>query len=504
MLTFLTSALDLYQNGMWDKGDETNGYLLKLGDFDYWKFIVVIAAIFLSLLVANLLIEVIKPLKKALIPSPVLGGFILLAFLAIYQAIVGEPFFNRMILEIITYHMLGIGFIASALKKKSAADKEAAKKARKATMDSSFITVSGYLIQAVTGLIISVGLYFLFNAFDWGYVYPASGVLVPMGFGQGPGQALNWGTIYSQDAESTLGLFVGGKEFGKSIAALGFLASAVSGIFFLNVEKKKGNIKMTSRTENVQEINTLETYEGKNEIESSGNIDKLSVQLGLVLIVYLVTYLLILLVTTLVKVKLVYNTLWGFNFLVGTGVAALVVMLLNKFESKGIIKRSYINNYQMDRISGFSFDVMVIAALGSIDISAFGNATFAVPLAVMFVVCTVATYVLVKAQCYHLFKKDGYAEEEFLAMFGMLTGTASTGVILLRQIDPNFKTPACRNLIFQALWAVIFGAPVLLLMDIVNNSFLMVCLSIVIFAVYLVVMCLCVYRDKVFKKKAAK
>ena len=32
---------------------------------------------------------------------------------------------------------------------------------------------------------------------------------------------------------------------------------------------------------------------------------------------------------------------------------------------------------------------------------------------------------------------------------GMLTGTASTGVILLREIDGNFKTPAADNLVYQ-------------------------------------------------------
>ncbi len=31
-------------------------------------------------------------------------------------------------------------------------------------------------------------------------------------------------------------------------------------------------------------------------------------------------------------------------------------------------------------------------------------------------------------------------------MFGMLTGTASRGMILLREIDPNYETPAANNL----------------------------------------------------------
>ena len=55
-------------------------------------------------------------------------------------------------------------------------------------------------------------------------------------------------------------------------------------------------------------------------------------------------------------------------------------------------------------------------------------------------------------------------------MYGMLTGTASTGVILLREIDPLFETPASHNLIYQNLWSIILGAPMLLLLGVVAQS----------------------------------
>jgi ESS family glutamate:Na+ symporter len=57
----------------------------------------------------------------------------------------------------------------------------------------------------------------------------------------------------------------------------------------------------------------------------------------------------------------------------------------------------------------------------------------------------------------------GYAEEQFLAMYGMLTGTASTGMILLREIDPDFKTPVADNLVYQNFPAIVFGFPLMLL-----------------------------------------
>ena len=48
-------------------------------------------------------------------------------------------------------------------------------------------------------------------------------------------------------------------------------------------------------------------------------------------------------------------------------------------------------------------------------------------------------------------------------MYGMLTGTASTSVILLREIDPEFKTPAADNLVYQNFPAIAFGFPMMIL-----------------------------------------
>lgn len=475
----------------------------------YWMFILVIASILVALLIANVLIQTIKPLKKALIPAPVLGGFLLLIFLTIYKKITGTELYNTEVLEMITYHLLGIGFIATALKKKEKGDDEFKKKNSTGIFDSSLVTVSGYLIQALVGLAVSVGLFFILKEQVW----PASGVLVPMGFGQGPGQALNWGKTYEEYtiATSGFGSFVDGKSFGLAVAAMGFIAASVGGIIYLNVERKKGNIKFTSRSEEVMEKNTLETYEASNEIPTSGTIDKFTVQLALVILVYLISFGLIMLCSRLCDnsgVKFLINTvkplLWGFNFIIGTGIAALVKMLMEKFEGAGAIKKRYINNYQLDRIGGFSFDIMVVAAISSINLDAFAKPEFIVPLLAMGVLATIVSYNYIKHICKHLFEKHGYYEESFLCLFGMLTGTASTGVILLREIDPEFKTPACNNMVFQTLYSIVLGAPVLLLMGTVGSGWNGLITSVIIFAVYFVFINILIYRDKIFKKKKTK
>jgi len=475
---------------------------LAFDDLSFWGFILVFAAIFGVLILANALIRMIKPLRKSLIPSPVLGGFILLAILAIYKAVAGKPLFNTFILETITYHCLGLGFIAVALKTKEKSDKSKAeaKLANKAIFNSSLVTVSTYLLQGVIGLIISLILFFIIQS------WPASGVLVPMGYGQGPGQALNWGINYQNNSVgSEFGAFEGGSSFGLTIAAMGFVSASIGGVIYLNHERRKGNIKFVEKDTDTENV-TVETFTGNNEIPASKTIDKLSVQFGLVFIAYAISFALIYGISKACDasgVKFLVNTVkplfWGFNFIIGTGIAVLLKAVLKKLMDKGWCKKQYVNNYLLDRISGLTFDIMVVAAVGSIDLSAFGNTAFIVPLVLMCVAAAVATYFYVKHVCRKLYEKDGYFEESFLCMFGMLTGTASTGIILLREIDPDFKTPACNNMVFQTLYSLVLGAPIMLLMSFVAANMTKLIIGIVIYFVLFVVMYLLIRREDIIK-----
>jgi ESS family glutamate:Na+ symporter len=56
-----------------------------------------------------------------------------------------------------------------------------------------------------------------------------------------------------------------------------------------------------------------------------------------------------------------------------------------------------------------------------------------------------------------------YKDEQLVAMYGMLTGTASTGIVLLRELDPEFETPVSDNLVYQNFPAIIFGLPLMLI-----------------------------------------
>ena len=93
-------------------------------DFSSWGFFNLIAVLLGSLLLGNMLKRSIPMLRDSLIPTSVLGGGILLLASVIYKSVTGAEMFDTAFfggkgsawLELLTYHMLALGFTASALK----------------------------------------------------------------------------------------------------------------------------------------------------------------------------------------------------------------------------------------------------------------------------------------------------------------------------------------------------------------------------------------------------
>ena len=198
---------------------------MNFWDTSVWNFIIQMAIIFILILIANTIRRKVKAIRNSLLPSSVIAGILIfgLKFVPFFSKWVDESF-----MEVLTYHALGLGFIALSLK--------TAVKAKRyndgVILNSGIITVNGYLIQAIGGLVVTI----LLTLTILPEFFPAAGLLLPMGFGQGTGQALNFGNIYEG-----LG-FTNGTAFGLSVAAIGFLVACLVGVVYLNVLKKKGKL----------------------------------------------------------------------------------------------------------------------------------------------------------------------------------------------------------------------------------------------------------------------
>ena len=456
-------------------------------DYSVWGFFNIFAILLVSLLIANALKKAIPALEASLIPTSVLAGILLLVFSMIYDQFVDVKFFDSKLfgengyayMEMITYHTLALGFVAGSLKTTGG---KLSKKRATEIFNTGVTTVSTYLVQAVVGMGITMIVALILPGF-----FQAAGLLLPFGFGQGTGQAMNYGNIY----ETQFG-FAGGKSFGLTVAALGFLSASIGGVIHLNILKKRGYIKTKKNEEGAITESEIQSLD---EIPMQESIDKFTIQVALITLSYLLAYVLMwLLGNVLPGMKAV---IYGFNFLLGVLAATLVKSVLNLLKKKGIAKREYTNNFLLTRASNFFYDIMVVAGIAAIRLDLIDD--YWGILLILGVVGLVITYAYNRVVVNVLFKE--YREEQFLAMYGMLTGTASTGIILLREIDGDFKTPVSDNLVYQNFPAIAFGFPIMLLATLAPVKPV---LTLILLTLFLLALNVILFRVQIFKKKKAK
>ena len=453
-------------------------------DYNVWGGFNLVAVLLISLLFASILKRIFPVLKASLVPTSVLGGGILIAVAGFYKLITGSimfdtPFFGgngTAVLEIITYHALALGFIASTLKPSGS---KLTKQRSVEIFNTGVTTVATYLLQGVFGMAISMTAALIVRDF-----FPAAGLLLPFGYGQGTGQALNYGGIYEYDFG-----FVGGKSFGLTIAALGFLSASFGGVVHLILLKRRG--KVTPPSERGDDLYGQQ-IQSPDESPMQESVDKLTVQVALVALAYLLTYLLMMLLGSLLPGM--KSVIYGFNFLLGVLSATVVKGFLNFLRRKKLIRRDHTNSFLLTRTSNFCFDIMVVAGIAAIRLGVLED--YWGIILIMGAVGLVITYVYNYYVARKLFPE--YKEEQFLMMYGMLTGTASTGTILLREIDGDFKTPAADNMVYQNFPAIVFGFPIMLLATLAPVKPVLV---LILLALFFVVMNVILFRSFIFKKK---
>jgi ESS family glutamate:Na+ symporter len=380
----------------------------------------------------------------------------------------------------ITYHAIALGFIALGLK----APITQGDKKRKGLF-SGMLIVSTYLLQGMIGL--SLTLVLSLTVMPW--LLGASGMLLPLGFGQGPGQALNIGIVYEQ----TYG-FVGGASFGLVVASFGFIWASVMGVWHLNRLKKRNLITLS--TVALKPTVSAQELSAPDEIPLAESIDKFTVQVILVLFVYGLTYVLLRTTTQGLYngalgdfgIQTIAPLLWGFNFIIAMLLALALRRVFALLRHKQWMNRQYTNDFMLNRIAGFLFDLMIVASITAIRIEDLQRLW--VPLIILVLAVGVATYYFVLWLTQRLY--PNYAHAANMGMFGMLTGTASTGIILLREVDPNFETPAAMDLVVGSSTAILFGFPILLLVGIApqstQSSFIVLGLVIALFILFTVLL----------------
>lgn len=373
-------------------------------------------------------------LQKYLFPSCLVGGVL---GLVIIQTRIFD--FDITTIEAFAYHFFNISFISVGLTRD----------------DDTQNTARGKLLRGSTWMALMQGLTFPMQAILGGLLvvvfgllgmklFPTFGFLVPLGFNEGPGQALSIGKAWEGIG------FAHAATIGLSFAAIGYFFAFFVGVPLMNRGIRRGESAFGQKELPKSFVTGLMPAEGPHESAGritlhTGNVEPLSYQCALVGIVYGVTYLIVYSLGSLLPAD-VATILWGFFFFFGLSVALAVKKLMQVI---GVI-------YLVDpgvqrRITGWSVDYLIVATVVAIQLHVVW--VYIVPISVMALVNGIATTAVV---LWFGRRLDGFNLERTAAIYGTVTGTVSCGLLLLRIVDPEFKSPVA----FEIAIMNVFTAPV--------------------------------------------
>ena len=451
-----------------------------------WAFLIQFGLLLLFLMLGNILRRTIPLFRKCLIPSALLGGGLLLIVNVVTKQFDFYLVDNRL-MQVITYHCLAIGFGAMTLKTEKSNHKT------NGTQVVEFGALQGgcYMLQAFVGLGITLLMFLLTRNGDKIISY-ICGLILPLAYGQGPGNALSWDINFTNTPAAQ---FAGNGSFGLSLASIGFVVASVLGVLYINIYKKRGGLCVRDARPTGEVFDTANP-EG-NEIPDNESVDKFTIQSGFVALAYALSFGFMCLLGALSDFT--NSIAWGFNFLWASLAAMLIKFVVKQLQKRNLMHREYINNYQMDRISGFAFDLMIVAGVSAIEINDIRN--YILPVVVLSVAGAVITYIYIRKVTKECFK--GFEHEMFLMTFGTLTGTASNGMILMKEIDPGLRTPTSSLYILSNFPAMVMIAPLLFLLNFAAQSTANAITACAIFFVLWSTYTVYLFRRRIFKKRFA-
>ncbi len=419
-----------------------------------WKVIIDAGLISSALLLATFIRSKVRFFQKYLIPNALTAGFILLP---VYNYVLPAIGYARNGLGDLVYHLLNFSFIAMSLRSSPPKMKD---HKGGGVLGMTAGILMGYSTQALLGL----GLTLLFLP----SVHHAFGLHLPLGFALGPGQAYAIGKGWEQFG------FEGGATVGLTFAALGYLWACFGGVVLINMGIRKGWIheemllfmKDKALMSGLIPKNGARPAAGKLTTDSEA-IDSFSFHAAAVCVVYFLSFLLLKLLSFLLAfagktgAELAAN-FWGINFIF-SAISAIAVRRIMDLLKIGHV----LDDDTLTRVSGFSVDYMVAGALAAISLVFVGK--YWLPILVMSTVCGLMITITVPWMSSRMF--NDYRFERMLMLYGVSTGTLSTGLALLRVMDPEFKTKVSSDYMLSAGLTFILAIPFILSINLPAKAF---------------------------------
>lgn len=406
------------------------------------------------ILIGTLLRRYVAFFQKFLIPNNLIGGTI---GLVAGSQMLGWIDLPEARLTSYIYHLLALTFIALGLRKQKT-------HWGKGPVSKALSSMTTVCLQATIGLGVSLFFIYFINP----DIFPGFGLLLPLGFGMGPGLAANFGKDWQAYG------FQGGAAVGLTFAAIGFVLAYFIGIALIQWGIKTGKSVNIKDMDHVSSDMRSGVYKN-TEYPVAGHltmpteaIEPMAFQYALIGFVYLLNYLFLsVFVIPLENAGLndFVGIIWNFHFVFGLILAIIVRKILDKTGRGYVIDKGL-----MTRSMGVFLDFLIVGAIAGISISSL--AAYWPAILVMVIITGPLTFFYLYWLSWRVF--DDFHFERFIELFGELTGTIHSGLVLLRVTDPEFDTPVAEDAVYGSGISLMIGLPLLFTLGVpmtfFNNS----------------------------------
>ncbi|SDI22754.1 glutamate:Na+ symporter, ESS family [Alteribacillus persepolensis] len=267
---------------------------------------------------------------------------------------------------------------------------------------------------------------------------PAAGALIEIGFVGGHGTAAGMAGTFEQIG------FPEGYDLAVGLATVGILSGVIIGIILINVAVRKGQTNILKKAEDIswdQQLGVIqeERRESAGKMTTSPiSIEPLALHFAYIGIAIFIGFLLLEGLIWLesvtwahwVNVELMgYMPLFPFAMIGGVIVQAALTL----FDRYDTIDRGLIN-----RVQGLALDWLIVSALATLSLQVLGS--YFVPfilLSLVGIMWNVLAFVYIAPRMI-----PNYWFERGMGDLGQSMGVAATGLLLMRVVDPENRSPA--------------------------------------------------------------
>ena len=366
--------------------------------------------------------------QKFLMPASLIGG--LIGFVLMQFDLVGLPTSQgfqtipESTFVLITFHLFAFNFIGIGLTKS-----DSPVKGKTLAKGAAWIAIMLSVVYSLQ-IIVGIGVFAGWNFFTDSATETINGLLLGVGFTQGPGQAQAFATIWETGYNVHNAI-----NIGFTFAASGFLVAGLVGVLLARHLILCGWTECKDNANLPKEFITgvldpNDRCPAAMETTHNANINTLGYHLGVMFFLYGIAYLVALTIEAN-SPPVVGALAFGLLFML----ALFVAMGYRKIISA--LKVDYIIDNGMSKsITSAGVDLLICAVFLGIDLASIQS--LVVPIVVAIGLGTMVTAFL----CIYLGSKlTEHGMERAMALFGYSTGTGANALLLLRIVDPKFKSP---------------------------------------------------------------